>query len=262
MQFHIIMPSRGNPIGLSAVTRCMQSLQSGVHDVKYTWIFDEDDPEFSEYFRLSLAAKAESNIAPGDANLYARVNAVAEANDDECSVIVNDDVFPLTHHWDRLAALINCPVFCWQEQAMPSQANYPFIHRLWRKKQGYISNDLFPFWFADSWLNEVFIMAVGQPIPIIEPLKLGGIRGKTKCLRDLRFWFNFYARTRHIRVNEAMAIRGSEINMDVIKEFEKFDALHLANAKLYTDISMVPNSQPSRRYVLAKQRAEMMLARI
>jgi hypothetical protein len=190
-------------------------------------------------------------------NLYKRINNVADDVDAEMTLILGDDVYPLTQFWDMQAALINSPVFSWKEYQNPNSFTYMFVHREWRLLQGYTITERFPFWFADSWLAENFIMTTDCAIVHLEHLVLGGQRGKTKQLRDLKFWFEYFEATRCIRIQESERMKKDKVDPVIIKSFEEVDETHHPKLQLYEDYHGTPGDIVSPRYLKLKKEAEL-----
>jgi hypothetical protein len=256
MDFHVIMPSKRNPTGLISVTKCLQDTSIGMYPIKYTWVLDNDDETLNLLEVHSKILNVDMKIESPNQNLYARINKLADEEDCELTAIINDDVHPLTQHWDYLASMINSPVFSWKELNNPTSGNYPFFNRTWREACGYCFCDKFPFWFADSWLGEVFMMSTDCILPIIDALVLGGKRNPTRGLANLKFWFEFYQATRPLRIKEAEEIKGENIADHFVKIWEQCDNVNLQRCEEYGQYheEKIPTTSP--RHAIAKAAAE------
>jgi hypothetical protein len=256
MDFHVIMPSKRNPTGLVSVTKCLQDTSMGVYPIKYTWVLDSDDETLNLLEGHSKQLKVNMDIQTPDKNLYARINKLADEEDAQLTAIINDDVHPLTQHWDYLAAMINSPVFAWKELNNPTSGNYTFLSMDWRHACGYCFCDKFPFWFADSWLGEVFMMSTDCILPIIDGLVLGGKRNPTRGLANLRFWFEYYQSTRPLRRKEAEKIKGEKISEVFDDVFEEWDKKCLQRCEEYGKYHAEKIPTTSERHAIALANAK------
>jgi hypothetical protein len=90
---------------------------------------------------------------------------------------------------------------CWIEAGDPQNTSYMFITSAMKAALGgTILPEYFPYWFSDIWLAEVHHFAFGTRPPLINGLALGGRRGQTRGLRDLRMWMDLFTQTRVERI--------------------------------------------------------------
>ena len=269
MKITLALPSRSRPAGLFAVLTAMDALATGNHEITYAVVVDDDDyvtMEHMDHWQKSgmLPQNVQVLAGPRDKTINARVNdAIAKYPADIYSQIV-DDCFPLAQHWDAMFhAVKELPAFCWKEMNDPNNATFLNISERWRAATGRFYPEYFPFWFADTWLAEVNVMATGKPIPVINQLGMGGKRGKTQGMRDLAFWFNFFAETRVERIEEAKAVSaafGMEYthNPELIATFEAGDANQLTRVDAYQG-ALQGDEFISPVYIKAKARADAWL---
>ena len=273
MKITIPIASRGRPSGLLSVLTTLDALATGSNEITYVVIVDADDlitckclEEWNE--RGMLPSGARIHLGARIKTLNARVNeAVAEYPADVYSSAV-DDLFPLTQHWDAVyVAAKDLPAYCWQEKNDPANATLLVISEKWRKAVGRYYTEYFPFWFADTWIAEVYKLAFGEPIAVINQLSQGGKRGTTQGMRDVAFWFKFFAHTRAERIEEAQRVADAfGLKVDVrsarskdIALMEKADAYQLTQVPRYETMMKANMGQPSEVYLKAKQRALAML---
>jgi len=62
--------------------------------------------------------------------------------------------------------------------------------------------EAFPFWFTDTWLDEIALM-LGRKAPVRVEWKPQGQRGKTTRMRDLAFWAWVFEAARPERIEDA-----------------------------------------------------------
>jgi hypothetical protein len=93
---------------------------------------------------------------------------------------------------------------------------------------------------------------------------MGGKRGKTQGMRDLPFWFDFFARTRVERIREAEKVaREWGYTVDVLRDrreqlefLEQCDRNQLIRIKDYERIFNADRGEPSEVYKQVKAKAE------
>ena len=265
MKISIILPSRIRPAGLLGVVKAYESLSTGNHEVHYSLILDEDDPitvEQAKFWGDAMMFPENTHlcIGPRDKTVNARFNDAVNALPADLYMQACDDGFPISMHWDALAHGAQVlPAYSWQEANDPANATYPVITERWRAAVGRFYPEYFPFWFADTWIAEVFTLAFAKPFPVINQLQIGGKRGKTQGMRDLKFWFDFFAATRIERIAEAEAVAKAynfTINVrrdraEQLKVMEDGDKFQLGRVELY-EKSLANPGIPSAEYVKAK----------
>jgi hypothetical protein len=250
----------------------MDALATGNHNIAYVVIVDNDDYitlEHMEHWDKSGMLPDNVHVLVGarDKTINARVNeAIAKYPADIYSQIV-DDCFPLTQHWDAIFhAAQELPAFCWKEMNDPNNATFLVISEKWREATGRFYPEYFPFWFADTWIAEVFLLATGKPIGVINQLSMGGKRGKTQGMRDLAFWFTFFAETRCERIDEAQRVckafgteyKHNQGNIDLLMVG---DRQQLEKVPHYETVFQT-TEYPSQIYLDAKTKAETWLRQL
>ena len=251
----------------------LDQLATGFHDVTYAVVLDDDDYvtlEQWEHWKKSgmLPPNVREFVGARTKTLNARMNdAYAQCPADVYSQVA-DDCFPLTHRWDLI--FYGCrtlPAFCWTEMNDPENATFLVVSRKWYEVTGRYTVEHFPSWFADTWLGEVYRLAFGMPISAIEQLGMGGKRGTTQGMRDVAFWFKYFAHTRAERLEEAQKIADAYgLHMKVENEraadlemMENGDAHQLTQVPRYEAAFKANLGEPSALYLECKARAEKRL---
>jgi hypothetical protein len=268
------LPSRNRPAGLLSVLTALDKLATGLHDVTYGVLMDDDDYVTLEQFEHwkkagMLPENVREFVGARDRTLNARMNDVYRAMPAELYSQVADDQFPLSLHWD--AMFHNCrklPVFAWVEATDPQNMTFPVVSHQWFQATGRYTVEHFPFWFADTWLAEVYALAFGMPVTAINQLLMGhGRRGATQGMRDLRFWFEFFAATRTERIDEAQRVVDAfGLKVSVLDRTQELaamregDAEQLRNVPRYEQNFSANLGEPSPMYRKAKADAENWLA--
>ena len=193
MKIAVVLPSRGHPVRLHAVITALDHLASGQHEVSYHVVADDDDDD-TQAMGKGPKPWIHMHSGPTTIGLHARINNVVRVLVIDLYVdavtFIADDTFPLAMNWDaRIAGGIEQGLcaFAWQELNDPQNVTYPVLSRIWLKTLGYAFPEWFPFWFADTWIASVHQLAFAKSFPIVQNLSLGGKRGKTRGLRDLKF---------------------------------------------------------------------------
>lgn len=270
MNITLVLPSRNRPAGLLGVITALDALATGNNKITYAVVLDNDDYvtlEQWDHWKKSgmLPDGVREFIGARNKTVNARVNDAVRACPGDLYSQIVDDCFPLTQHWDSIfAAARELPALCWQERNDPDNATFLIISEKWRQQTGRFYPEYFPFWFADTWLAEVYKLAFGAPIAVIQQLCMGGKRGTTQGMRDVEFWFKFFAYTRSERIAEAQmlaAAYGRPVNIRMsraqdIALMEKADAWQLTQVQRYETMFKANLGEPTAIYKRCKEVAE------
>ena len=262
----LIIPSRRRPESLKAVLRALQATASGEHDVTYAVSFCRDDLA-TEKAAFSVprvkAFQRPKDCTPGAAfNNVVRRLPLHDIYTGFC-----DDVFPLTWRWDEyLAHALRHPMvcFCWQEMTDPRNASYIASSGRVLKAIGDLCPEYFPYWFVDLWLAEIHHLAFGFRPAIVDGLQLVGARGKTQGFRDFIFWCRLFTFTRPERIRLAVKLAAEYTAQppdmrSALEICHFFDQDFRGKAERFT-AQFGSDAESEPYYILAKQRAEAMLA--
>lgn len=196
MKITVLVPSRGRPHHLLKAVTLAHSKASGKHEVKYVVGCDADDPATggAAYALTIKVPRVEVFCTQRPSSLGELVNRMAESHPADAYCGIGDDTEVQTPCWDD--AIYNAwaarpdGVWWWRTlQVRP--ATYPIVSEKWRAAAGRLLTDLFPFWWDDVWLMQVWHMASGGPALPIEAI-LDDKAFATHRMRDLRFWSDFY----------------------------------------------------------------------
>lgn len=212
MKIAIILPTRGHPRRCAAILTALDHLSSDRHDIAYHLIVDDGDSPHDARLpaRTEMHDRVWTHAGHPAVSHFVRINQLVAGLDADAVSWFADDVFPLAMHWDELIAIgigaRRMPAFAWNEITDPANVTYPVLSRDWIKALGYVFPEYFPFWFADTWIQEVHDLAFGQPFPVVQNLPVGGRRGATKGMHDLEFWFRFFDATHVERERDALRL--------------------------------------------------------
>jgi len=274
MRIAVLILSRGRPAGLVAAIETLHALAADAAEVTYYIRSDEDDPATRNALSTCFSdgrLDIRQVVRPRPVALGAAWNETIAVMDDWDALFqMTDDAVPVSMGWDRaIAELIGeggLPGFSWTEVNDPDHRTFPVVARPWAEALGRVTPEWFPFWFIDTWLAEVHHLAFGEPMPVVRSLLLGGKRGKTGRMRELGFWFDFFAATRVLRVEEAKLV-AAEFGRDfpdpapALEMMAAGDAAQKERVPLYEKAFGAEEGEASPRYDIAKTRALRWLAR-
>lgn len=267
MKISVICASRERPVSLMGSIKALHMLESGANEVAYGIVCDEDD-KGSQMAADLLAADLDREVKifcePRDI-VARRINKAAREMPADLYLPYADDCFCLTPTWDQMCERIaaKVPAFSWTEFGDPQNVTMLMVNHKWVETVGYLLSEHFPFWFADTWIQEQYAFATGTPIGLVRQLIFAGRRGKTKQLNDVKFWFEFFAAKRPERIEEGRKLRKAlgyehieeSAMQGFIEAFQMRDKGQMENSPKYEE--WFHSGEPkSAAYLEAKQRAE------
>jgi hypothetical protein len=267
MKIAIILPSRGNHERMSAVMHCIDNLSSGQNELVYGVVADDDDEETLK--ELELVGNHMNVFVAGyeiSKRIHTRFNYLERELGGDLTIGLCDDYFCLTQNWDKFCKHcvdIGMMSFCLQEQNDPRNTTILAQTKKWTQVRGCFCNSTFPFWFADTWEAEVYQLVYGNPLPIIADIKMGGRRGKTKGMRELSFWTEYFIKTRFDRIKDAQTVcdrLGYEVKVQndrqkLIQMFETQDIDRVKMSQLLEEMFANKTWKKSEVYDEMKQEA-------
>lgn len=271
MKIAVLILTRGRPGGLAAVVHAFHALASDTVPVRYVICCDDDDDTLESSLPLlaGLPIIVSRNRRPdalGEAwNIGARA-ALAQGFEWTHALLTGDDTIPLVRGWDlgmAEAAAVHRTGFAWQELNDPENVTYPVIPGPWfRALDRAPVPSWFPYWFNDTWLNEVHMMAFGVPLPVLPSLPMAGRRGTTREMREPGLWFDLFAVTRRQRELEADRLAqayGREVRALAAGAghpyFAAWDAEQRARVPAYAQAFGADQVPPTPRYLRLRERA-------
>lgn len=282
MKIAICIPTRNRPLLLISVLTAFDQLSSGKHEISYCIGVDEDDAHAYEAARLAAGHIPRISICfvPKDVvtiggiwnYLAAGYKTAPEGEEPDIYLAHVDDALPIARYWDEMIVRYaqHHPAFSWFDAELGTQAGYPIITKRWLRECGYFQAEHFPFWFCDTWFEEVFQFTFNRKILIPSPLAVGGKRGTTTNLRDLDFWWGFFNSMRRVRLLEAHGLSKTFGVLGSGATYQEFivSRSHWINEATKRDVSFrgerlrvieearQEQKEPSARYLEAKRRAE------
>ncbi|MEE3715925.1 tetratricopeptide repeat protein [Tumidithrix elongata RA019] len=215
----ILFPTRGRSHYLQALFDSIAKTTT-VQSLIDVWIFiDDDDFVAKQALDEHIAAdnydfKIHYVFAPRTYAQGQMYNILRErcTTNPGIYMFVADKVLFVTPDWDVvvretfdrypdriLYAYINL------DPSNPNIGYYGCVSAEWANITGRLHTEFFPFWYDDTWINEVAIMGQSHTKLDIQ-LEYQGSFGVNKRLRNLHFWFRFYKNTAEERMQEAELI--------------------------------------------------------
>ncbi len=277
MNIIVAIITRENPLGLTTLVGGLDGLASGNHAIKYVVRYDDDDAasmDALDSLCYLLPRKVQGVEGPRPMTLGEAWNDALQANigfdDWEVAVTLPNDVIPLCEKWDDVLADVlgkdkKRYAVSWRQTCDPTNPVFPTVRKEWCEVvQHQLFPEWFPFWFSDTWIIEVYQFVFGGRLPICTNLTLGGKHDKTRGMRDLKYWFDFFRATRSLRIEEAGRLAGalgrSPYDLSpAIAEMERQDEWQQTRIPLYEKWFGADIGEPSERYLMAKAKADAWL---
>lgn len=271
----VLVPTRGRPENLA---RLLKSL--GRHaSVEVIIGLDADDPYVPDYV-AKIAEIAPDYpliiVAQRHPTLGALINSLAAKSSGAWMAAVPDDYVLMTPDWPEklLADCAQLPrrmgVVYLNDSLHPEFTAFPVISRFAYNAIGHYLNDSFPYWFGDTWWDEIGEMMGTKVESQVQVFAPAG-KGKTHGLVDFPFWLEYFEATRRLRVEQAMLLAKSAFDPQdermkrMLAELPQRQAhcaqrvAHLHNPKLQEAFGSLQDAKPSEAYAAVKAKAEAYL---
>lgn len=268
MKVTVAIVTRGRPAGLIGVVMSLWRLRSGAHNLEFVIGADYDDDATRNAFWLLVKDGAPASIyraKRADTRGHIVNWLLGYCRDADVVTPLTDWTFPITPGWDHVLAqgAQQYPrrLTWWSCPHIPGCV-VPAIPRAWLEAADWrISPEIFPFWWDDTWLEEVDIMLASGAPGLKLPASFAGSHGKTTRGRDFAFWASVFAKTRYLRIAEAnrMAARLGlptpiTISEAQIDRFVANDCFQRDNAERFERI-FGDGSEPTEAYLKVKSAA-------
>lgn len=262
MRINVVLASRGRPNALIAVIVSMWKLRSGVNDLFFVVGLDADDTRsINAVADLDLDGVPVLPSIGQRSTLGAIQNRCLTASDADAYVITTDRAFIITPGWDeqlRLDMAAHPGRVLWLTSADPDPTHPVIPACVMDRMGGKWSQEMFPFWWDDTWLAEIEFLTHGNIIKV--PVHFAGERGKTTRLRDVAFWHSVFERTRPMRVRAALeaADIAEGTLIDRVAIIERMSA-GIGERAEELEAQFGDTTPPAPEYLLAKQAAEELM---
>lgn len=274
----VIIPSRGRPNNLVACVR--SCLRDHTAKVEVLVCLDDDDETRHEAIKkLGHDPRVFISVNPRPKTIGAIVNSAAQEARGRWLFFLADDYTIPEPDWCArlLVAGAGLPrrigVLHPHDQTLPGFAGQPIVSRETFAITGYFMSDIFPFWFADTWWDEIGHMLGAIHQAGFSVVQQDG-KGQTHSMRDLAFWVDVFEKTRVVREMDARKLaiasfeEGSrEAEWFLIELPERLRLCaertsHLAHPDFVAEWEARGGDAPGARYAEVKASAEALLARI
>ena len=256
----ILLPTRGRSASL---LRCVESLifpWKGMPKGTELLIgFDEDEGYDPAIQRPGVRAI----VMPQFPTLAMKVNHLASVARGRILMNIPNDAVVTRMDWaERLLGAASDTVIAYAfDQANPSTIALPILTRTTVEAVGYYAFPLFPFWFTDTWWDEIGDMGVRKR-PVDIGLRLNFDTKGTQGLRDLAFWVDVFDRTQPDRERVARRMTGKSDDAPMfcmvrdrlqhLREDEGLRAHYERNAEDVPDIRYVEAMELAQKYLEGK----------
>lgn len=216
MSVTVCIASRGRP---KEALHTIATLISGMALPDTQIVIALDNDEAGAYRSLSVIPPERLIVSNADREdslgaKYNRAAACAPASTDLFVLWADDTVTP-TIGWDaRLkekADLFN------GEAGVVYFGNVPGVFlpgiavtKAFVEAQGFFCPPMFPFWWHDTWIDEVARFADRILVADVEVQLLDELKGNSRGVREIAFWGQFFDRLRGARIEAAQRIIATE----------------------------------------------------
>ena len=278
----LLLPTRGRPASLRRTIDSIGATASRRDEVVVVVGVDDDDEA-----TLELATRYRPDIpilwsaGPQERTLGHLWNRLAAA-EHGCDVLAmqTDDNVMETPGWDEhyRGAASDMPLgfgTAWPHDVLhgPDFCTAPVITRRMMERMGFFVPPWFPYWFHDTWLEEMGAF-VACRLPLSVRLGSPDGRGSTQNMRDFAFWSAFFDATRVLRMRLALqlidemyagqrALRLSlRFGMRAVAMFYAGRNRQIVTMERAAAASRETSAQaaPTPRYLAARRDAEALLA--
>ena len=265
MRTLVAIATRGRPLRLAGALHSFRTLQSGNHQVDYVVRVDDDDTQTLELVpQLADTYGIEVVILPRPVTLGQAWNEIAADREWDACAVVADKHLCLSPHWDEGISILfekqQLPMARWNLLRAPEEMAM-IMPRKWYDTVGRIYPEWFPFWFSETWVREVHQLAFGKDVTSVNDMPITEPALKTQNLRNLELWFDFFAKTRALRIREADQIAATygvkpfnrQPLLDSMRKIDEWQKPRIPG--YYATRSVGADAAPSAQYLIAEQRA-------
>lgn len=269
MKITVCIASRERPAALVGVVMALHRMRSTKHELDFVIGLDEDDERTAKHleaFEGELAPLYSVGPAPAvrgaiENRMIVAANKAAD-NAVDAVTLMSDRTFNITPAWDewlaRAVSAMPKRVLWWQCPEDPG-CIVPIIPRAYLEAIDWTwSPELFPFWWDDTWNQEIDLMIHGLKSQKAR-CTYSGARGTTANGREFAFWLDVFARTRDRRRELAATVADRlglklEPRADVDSYFAMYDAQMRERCPAFEE-RFGDTRPPPERYLAARSRA-------
>jgi len=207
----VLIPARGRPLELARCIRSLRDAAAGDPAIEILVAIDDDDEAFHR--SPFTDARVRAAIGPRPATLGVKLNNLAAAARGEILWFIADDYVMDTPGWPARfrAAVATLPggigILYPQDALHDDHASFPLITRRIYAGLNYFAPPWFPYWFVDTWWDEIgILLGLRRAIDVRVSAPEG--RGRSHGVFDVAFWAQLFEDTRSLRVRDARVLAG------------------------------------------------------
>lgn len=207
----VLIPERGRPMMLFRLIRSLLDTAGDDKAFEVLVAIDDDDPEWATMDGQEINGRVRYFVWPRPKTLGEKLNMLAAQAQGASLWFLANDYVVLTHGWpgiirEAVAALPNGIGVPFPKDSLhPDHASFPIITRQMINACGFFAPPWFPYWYVDTWWDEVGLLLGVRPEIAVEVSAPEG-RGKSQGLRDVTFWATFFHQMRRYRVRDARGL--------------------------------------------------------
>lgn len=220
MKLLVALCSYQNPSGLIASIKNLHDLAERRDELSFNIGLDHDDldgQDVLKYLPTEIYNKIKVTLFPDDIAQSDLWNVLCVPDTAAYYYLSTDDAFCLVQGWDTyLERRERLPhIVFWNDVNLPGAASTFIMSNDWLKATGYALPPFFPYWFADTWVDELRAFVTGEESGVDRGLKISYPPGKTTGLIELDFWWGFFNATRPLRIKKAYQIFSKLYGVDL-----------------------------------------------
>lgn len=202
----VLIPARGRPLELARGIRSLRDAAERDPTVEILVAIDDDDEAFHRAPFLDPSIRILTGPRP--ATLGAKLNALAAAARGDILWFLADDYVIDTPGWpERFRTAVGAlpdgiGVLYPHDGLHEDHASFPLVTRRMMNAIGYFAPVWFPYWFIDTWWDELGIL-IGRRQRIDVEVSAPEGRGRSHSVFDVAFWSQLFEDTRSLRVRDA-----------------------------------------------------------
>lgn len=262
----LCVPSRGRPEGCAGFVESALMLADDPARVDILVGLDECDPHLARYREIVPRAGARISIGKRT-NVNATFDRLMDEAEGEIVGWGADDLRVATQGWDSVTTESVGAFGFWSPHVNGHSARacaaYPFVskdfERRIRAAQGFVTPPFFPFWFGDTWLDDLAMLLARRGHMAWRYDQSGN--GLTRGMRDLRFWGDVFVAYRPARISAAVAIFGDERVRPMVEFIGSMVRFDLA-PEVVARAEMLAEPEVNPHYEEQKRRVEQALAEL
>lgn len=272
MKISVAMLSRSHPDALVGVIMGLWRLRTEKHEITFTLGLDEDDVDVSRALSCLREIPLENLVVRHGPRPVTRgevENALlAQCHSADVVTLMTDRTFCITPAWDEVIArgvseekYVNR--LFWWSCPQDNVCAIPIIRKSWLEACNYRwSPEIFPFWFDDTWNQQIDLLIHGMPSQKLR-CSYSGQRGKTTRGREFGFWLDVFNQTLPLRVQAAKEMAPKfgvewQDRRDVLIYLESWTK-NMIDGIAGLEATFGDPREPGPEYAIAKERAVKML---